>query len=87
MIGCVRGVNGTTAASHADAEAVLCATLIVSETDHGALENDFVTFSDATALGGNITADILNQEYQITAQLSTTIAIKWKRVLFLQSTA
>jgi len=67
LTGCVRGVNGTTAAAHADAEAVLCATLIVSETDHGALENDFVTFSDATALGGNITADILNQEYQITA--------------------
>ena len=67
LTGCVRGVNGTTAAAHADAEAVLCATLIVSDANHGALENDFVTFSAATALGGNITADILNQEYQITA--------------------
>jgi len=67
LIGCVRGVNDTTAAAHDDAEAVLCATLIVSDTSHGALENDFVTFSAATALGGNITADILNQEYQITA--------------------
>ena len=67
LTGCVRGVNGTTAAAHADAEAVLCATLIVSDANHEALENDFVTFSAATALGGNITADILNQEYQITA--------------------
>jgi hypothetical protein len=67
LLGCVRGVNGTTAAAHADAEAVLCATLIVSDANHEALENDFVTFADATALGGNITADILNQEYQITA--------------------
>jgi len=67
LIGCVRGVNDTTAAAHDDAEAVLCATLIVNDTSHGALENDFVTFSAATALGGNITADILNQEYQITA--------------------
>ncbi len=67
LLGCVRGVSGTTAAAHADAETVLCATLIVSDANHGALENDFVTFSAATALGGNITADILNQEYQITA--------------------
>jgi hypothetical protein len=27
--------------------------------------NDFVTFSGAVSLGGNITADVLNQEYQI----------------------
>ncbi len=67
LTGCVRGVNDTTAASHADAQAVLCATLIVADVNHGALENDFVTFSGAATLGGNITANILNQEYQITA--------------------
>jgi len=67
LTGCVRGVNDTVAASHADAQAVLCATLIVSDTNHGALENDFVTFSGAATLGGNITANVLNQEYQITA--------------------
>ena len=70
LIGCVRGVNDTTAAAHADAEAVLCATLIVTDSSHGALENDFVTFSAATALGGNITADVLNQEYQVTAVIN-----------------
>lgn len=41
------------------------ATLTVSDTAHGAVENDFVTFSGATTLGGNITAAVLNQEYQI----------------------
>ncbi len=67
LTGCVRGVNDTTAASHADAQAVSCATLIVTDANHEALENDFVTFSGAATLGGNITADVLNQEYQITA--------------------
>ena len=42
-------------------------TITVTDTDHGALENDFVTFSGAVTLGGIITADILNQEYQIAA--------------------
>lgn len=40
--------------------------LTVSDNSHGAIENDFVTFSGAVTLGGNITADVLNQEYQIT---------------------
>ena len=42
-------------------------TLTVSNLAHGALLNDFVTFSGAVSLGGNITADVLNQEYQILA--------------------
>lgn len=41
------------------------AAITVSDTSHGANPNDFVTFSGATSLGGNITADVLNQEYQI----------------------
>lgn len=41
------------------------ATLTVSDTSHGAVAGDFVTFSGASSLGGNITADVLNQEYQI----------------------
>lgn len=40
-------------------------TLTVSDTNHGAVKNDFVTFSGAVSLGGNITATVLNQEYQI----------------------
>jgi hypothetical protein len=41
-------------------------TITVSDTSHGAVLNDFVTFSGAVSLGGNITADVLNQEYEIT---------------------
>ena len=39
--------------------------ITVTDTGHGALVNDFVTFSGAATLGGNITAAVLNQEYQI----------------------
>src|SRR5210317_2067105 len=41
------------------------ATITVSDTAHGAVQNDFVTFSGAVSLGGNITDTVLNQEYQI----------------------
>lgn len=40
-------------------------TITVSHTSHGGNINDFVTFSGAVSLGGTITADVLNQEYQI----------------------
>jgi len=39
--------------------------LTVSHTSHGALLGDYVTYSDVESLGGNITADVLNQEYRI----------------------
>ena len=41
------------------------ATITVTDTSHGAVENDFVTFSGAVSLGGVITATVLNKEYQI----------------------
>ena len=41
------------------------ATLTVSDTAHGAVAGDYVTFSGAASLGGNITAAILNIEYRI----------------------
>ncbi len=39
--------------------------MTVADTAHGAVKNDFVTFSGAASLGGNVTAAVLNQEYQI----------------------
>jgi hypothetical protein len=48
------------------------ATLTVTQVNHGAVVNDFVTFSGATGLGGNVTADVLNAEHQITAVNSTS---------------
>jgi hypothetical protein len=42
------------------------AVITVTDTAHGAITGDFVTFSGAVGLGGNITAAVLNAEYQIT---------------------
>lgn len=39
--------------------------LTVTDTVNGAYVNDFVTFSGAVSLGGNVTAAVLNREYQI----------------------
>jgi len=41
------------------------ATITATDSAHGAVKNDFVTISGAVSLGGNITAAVLNQEYQV----------------------
>lgn len=71
LIGCARGQSGTTAATHTATTAVECSTIIVDDINHGALDNDFVTFSGAVTLGDQITADRLNQEYEIIYIAST----------------
>jgi len=48
------------------------ATITVTDTSHGATTGDFVTFSGATGLGGNITATVLNAQYQITVLTANT---------------
>jgi len=45
-------------------------TLTITDTAHGCLINDFVTFTDAVSLGGTITAVVLNQEYQVSEILT-----------------
>jgi hypothetical protein len=50
-------------------------TISVYAPGHGAITGDFVTFSGATGLGGNITAAILNSEYQVTYITSNTFTI------------
>jgi hypothetical protein len=40
--------------------------LTVTDVAHGCVNGDFVTFSGATGLGGNITATVLNKEHQVT---------------------
>lgn len=42
------------------------AVLTVADVAHGCVNGDFVTFSGATGLGGNVAADVLDQEYQVT---------------------
>ena len=46
-------------------------TLTVTDSAHGAVNGDFVTFSSAVSLGGNVIASVLNQEYQITLVTGT----------------
>ena len=60
-------IRETTAAGDVTFAAVNgSATITVTDTSHGAVSGDFVTFSGAASLGGSITADVLNQEYNIT---------------------
>ena len=40
-------------------------TITATDSTHGAVQGDFVTISGAVSLGGNVTAAVLNQEYQI----------------------
>lgn len=53
-------------------------TVTVTDTAHGGITGDFVTFSGATAIGGggtNVTAAVLNQEFQITVIDANTYKI------------
>jgi len=62
----VTPIRSTTAAGDVTFAAVDGdSTITVTDTANGSVQNDFVTFSGAVSLGGNITADVLNQEYQI----------------------
>ena len=51
-------------------------TITVTDVGHGAQTGDFVTFSGAVSLGGNITAAILNAEFQITYVSSNSYTIQ-----------
>ena len=45
-------------------------TLVVNDTANGVSVGDYVTFSGAVSLGGDITAAILNREYEVTGIVS-----------------
>jgi len=73
LTGCTRGASylvsdvstSTTAATHSNGAGVTCFTILVADSGHAALEGDYVTLSGAVALGGNITAPVLNLEYKV----------------------
>jgi hypothetical protein len=48
------------------------AVITVTDTSHGGVTGDFVTYSGAAGLGGNITAAVLNTEHQITVLTANT---------------
>ena len=72
LLGLTRGYNGTTPASHTSGAAVGCSTLIVTDNNHGAVPNDFVTFSGATGPFGGFSAANLNSTYQVLSYIDTT---------------
>jgi hypothetical protein len=49
--------------------------ITVYDAAHGCTSDSFVTFSGATGLGGDITAGVLNQEYQLTVLDANTYTI------------
>ena len=49
--------------------------ITVTDTAHGCFTGDFVTFSGAVGLGGNITDVVLNTEYQVTVVDANTYTI------------
>ena len=72
----VTPLRETTAAGAATFAATTgSSTIIVTDSGHGAQTGDFVTFSGAVGLGGNVTATILNSEFQITYISSNTYSI------------
>ncbi len=64
LTGCIRGFNGTTAAAHLTGANVGCSTITVTDVASTVVQDDFVTFSGATAFGGFAT-DNLNAEQQV----------------------
>jgi hypothetical protein len=53
-------------------------TVTVTDTNHGCITGDFVTFSGAVAIGSggtNVTATVLNQEFQVTVLTANTYTI------------
>ena len=69
-------IRNTTAAGDVTFSATTGSHVItVTDTNHEAKLGDFVTFSGAVGLGGAITADVLNQEYQIQTSTNSTYTI------------
>jgi len=71
VLGITRGYNGTTPAAHSIGANVSTSTFVITDTNHGASQDDFVTYSGATAFGG-FTIGNLNKEQQVLRYISTS---------------
>jgi hypothetical protein len=71
LIGLTRGYNGTTAVSHLISAPVSSSTIVVTDINHGAGQDDFVTYSGVTGPFGGFTAANLNKEQQILRYISS----------------
>jgi hypothetical protein len=74
LTGCVRGYEGTTAATHASGAIVYSTWIVVNSPANGAAADDFVTFSGATAFGP-YSIDDLNQNFQIKGSATNYVAV------------
>ena len=74
LTGCVRGYEGTTAASHASGAIVYSTWVVVNSPANGASIADFVTLSGAAAFGP-YTIDNLNKNFQIKGSATNYIAV------------
>ena len=68
----IRATNTLTNPFSAVTTSPYSSTITVTAVGHGCVTGDFVTFSGAVGLGGNITAAVLNQEYQINVISTST---------------
>lgn len=67
-------IRSTTSAGDVTFAATNASTAItVTDSNHGAVLGDFVTFSGAATLGGTITAAILNAEHEITSVTNNNV--------------
>ena len=75
-------IRFTSAAGAVTFAAVDGSSLITATNASGSgfITGDFVTFTGAVSLGGNITAAVLNQEYEITFVSSTTFTFQARAV-------
>ncbi len=74
LSGCIRGYNGTTAATHSISSVVSSAYLVVASATNNAYVGDYVTFSGATTFGPYSTA-VLNAEYIVASQTTNYITV------------
>jgi hypothetical protein len=87
VLGLTRGYNSTTAAAHLTGANISTSTIVVTDFNHGVSQDDFVTYSAATAFGGFAAGD-LNKEQQVLRYISTTqYAINIEGVFSTSSTA
>ena len=69
-------IDNTTAAGDVTFTATSGSTsLQVNDTAHNANPGDFVIFSGAATVGGNVTASVLNQEYEIQTTTANTYTV------------
>jgi len=72
LLGLTRGYNNTTAAAHLSGANVGCSTIVVTDLNHGVVQDDFVTYSGVTGPFGGFTAANLNKEQQVFRYISTS---------------